>query len=156
MDLWQVCSNPKHPHWYGFDGENRMKKCYHDGTAMHLQYRTEEWEEKFGKKLEAGIAKKMSRGKLIDNLPRLPWFSDAMNDDLNDPDQERAHEVWLLEDAKKLADLFAEYGISTHTTWHKVAENIGRSLYAVERQLRVIIANKEHDLDSLFPEKEGR
>jgi len=151
MELWQVCESGKH--WYGFDGENYMSKCRYCGTTMSLQYKTKEWEEKFGKKLKAGIAKKMSRGKLIDSLLRLPWFSDAMGEGLNDPNQERAHEVWMLEDAKKLADLFAEYGISTHTTWHEVAKSIGRSLYAVERQLRVIIANKEYNLDSLFPEE---
>jgi len=151
MELWQVCKSGKH--WYGFDGENRMKECRYCKTEMHLQYKTEEWEKKFGKKLKTGIAKKMSRGKIIDSLPRLPWFSEAMDDGLNDPDQKKAHEVWLLEDAKKLIDLFAEHGVSTHTTWHKVAESIGRSLYSVERQLRIIIANKEYNLDSLFPEE---
>ena len=122
------------------------------GTKMHLREDTEKWQERLVKKLKAGVIKKMSRGKLIDSLPRLPWFSDALKEGLNDPDQEKAHEVWLLEDAKKLTDLFEEYGISSHKTWHKVAESIGRSLYAVERQLRVIIANKEYNLDSLFPE----
>lgn len=151
MELIQICEEGKH--WYGFDGDNLMKECHYCKTKMHLQEDTIKWEERFGKKLRAGITKGLSRGKIIDSLPRLPWFSDAMNDGLNDPNQEKAHETWTIEDAKELSNLFAKYGISTHTTWHGVAEGIGRSLYAVERQLRIIIANKECDLDSLFPEQ---
>ena len=153
IEIVQYCEGNIHK--FAFDGENLKKECNWCHTGIHLQEDTEKWEEKFGKKLKSAIAKKMSRSKIIDSLPRLPWFSDAAEDGLNDPNQEKAHEVWLLEDAKKLTDLFTKYGISTHTTWHRVGESIGRSLYAIERQLRVIIANKECDLDSLFPE-EGR
>lgn len=151
MELKQVCEEGKH--WFAFDGENLWPKCPYCKTKMHIQADIAEWEKKFTEKLKANIKKGMSRGKIIDTLPKLPWFSDAINEELNDPNQKRSHEVWLLKDAKELSNLFAKYGISTHNTWCKAAESIGRSLYAVERQLRIIIANKECKLDELFPEE---
>jgi len=152
-ELWQICSLG---HRLGYDGENLKKECpvcrrfKNIHSPMHLGYETEEWMENFNKKLENGVEKNISRSKVIDSLPRLPWFSDAVDEGINDPDQERAREKWSIEDAKELLSLFEEFSISTYQTWYKIAESIGRSLYAVERQLRVIIANKECDFDSLF------
>jgi len=154
-ELYQICSLG---HRLGYNGENLRKECpvcrkfKNIHSPMHLGYETEEWMENFNKKLENGIGKKISRSKIIDSLPRLPWFSDAVDEEINDPDQERAGEKWSLEDAKELLALFEEHGISTYMSWYEIAKNIGRSLYAVERQLRVIIANKECDFESLFPE----
>ena len=152
-ELWQVCELG---HWLGYDGSNLRKECpvcrrakdIH--SSMRLKYKVDEWMENFNKKLENSIGKKISRSKIIDSLPRLPWFSDAIDDGINDPNQERSREKWSIEDAKELLSLFEKFGISTYQTWYKAAESIGRSLYAVERQLRVIIANKECDFDSLF------
>ena len=154
-ELWQVC---KYGHWFGYDGENLFKECpicrrtKNINSPMRLAYKTDEWMEDFNRRLKSKIGKKISRSKIIDSLPRLPWFSDALNEGINDPDQKRAGEKWSLKDAEELLNLFEEYGISTYRIWYEIAKSVGRSLYAIERQLRVIIANKECDFDSLFPE----
>lgn len=78
----------------------------------------------------------LMRGQKIDRLPRFQWFSEAM--EINDEDQEKSGETWTLNDAKRLNDLFLVVGDSTADTWKGMAEDMGRSLFAVERQLRII------------------
>jgi hypothetical protein len=88
------------------------------------------------------------RGQEIDKLPRLAWFSEATN--INEVEQKRARDVWTLGDAKKLLGLYNEHGVSDHTTWKEVAKDLGRSLYAIERQLRIVIAYGD-SLEKYFP-----
>lgn len=149
MEYKQVCENG---HKFSTDdGELHFKVCPHlkCATKMRLELDIDAWRKNFGNKLKEGVAKGLSRGKLIDSLLRLPWFSDALKDDINDPDQQHAHREWTKEDDEELAGLFAENGIANHIVWAKVAKDMGRSLYAVERQLRVILAKKEYELDEL-------
>lgn len=150
MEYKQVCENG---HRFSTDDDKLhfeicpYPKC---ATKMHLELNVTAWQKKFRDKLKDSVTKGLPRGKLIDTLPRLPWFSDALKDDLNDPDQQHAHREWTKEDDEELAGLFAENGIANHTMWAKVAEDVGRSLYAVERQLRIILAKKEYELDELY------
>jgi hypothetical protein len=88
------------------------------------------------------------RGLKIDSLPRMKWFSDA--GELNEVEQEHANELWTLDDAKELADLYHEVGIADHVVWNEMASIIGRSLYAVERQLRMVV-HCEDDLEDWYP-----
>ena len=149
MELQQVCKDGKHR--FSSRGELTITTCPFCKTEMHLEADTKSWEESFGKKLLSGIEKGLSRGKLIDSLPRMPWFSDALVDkELNNPEQSRAHTEWTKKDDEELAGLFAENGISTHERWSNVAASIGRSLFSVERQLRIIYARREYELDELY------
>jgi len=149
MEIRQVCKESKHR--FASEGKITIPTCPFCKTEMHLEVDTKSWEESFGKKLRDGIKKGLSRGKLIDSLPRMPWFGDALSDkELNNPDQSKSHTVWTEKDDEELAGLFAENGISTHDKWASVAANIGRSLFAIERQLRVIYARREYELDELY------
>lgn len=149
MELFQICRDNKHR--FGTEtGELTMEECPYCKTEMHIGVDTAKWEKSFTAKLEKGIKNGLSRGKLIDSLPRLPWFAEAIADKANDPEQLKAHKEWTGEDDNELAGLFAENGISTYETWVDVAASIGRSLYAIERQLRIIIARKEFELDDIL------
>ena len=146
MEIQQVCKEGKHR--FASEGRLTITTCPYCKTEMHLEIDTKAWEESFGKKLKSGIEKGLSRGKLIDSLPRMPWFGDALEDkELNNPDQSKSHTVWTEKDDEELAGLFAENGISTHGKWASVAAKVGRSLFSIERQLRVIYARKEYELD---------
>ncbi len=150
MELFQMCEGNKHK--FGSEtGQLTMEKCPYCKTEMHIGVDTVEWEKSFTVKLRKGIKKGLSRGKLIDSLPRLPWFSEALADkEANNPEQAKAHKEWTKKDDGELAGLFAENGISTYKTWIDVAAKIGRSLYAIERQLRIIIARREFELDDIY------
>ena len=141
MEYKQVCENN---HSFSTpDDELHFEVCPFPNcaTKMHLELDIGDWKKKFDDKLKKGINNKLTRGKLIDSLPRLPWFSDALEDNINNPDQQRSHREWTKENDEELSELYEKHGISTHVIWDKVAEDIGRSLYAVERQLRITIAN---------------
>ena len=149
MEYQQVCEDGKHR--FASTGEVTFEECPYCHTEMHLELDTVAWEKSFSAKLQKGIKKGLSRGKLIDSLPRLPWFSEAVVDkEANNPDQFLSHKEWAKENDEELAGLFAENGISTYKVWSDVASKIGRSLYAVERQLRIIIARKEFELEELY------
>jgi len=144
-----VCKEGKHR--FASTGELTFEECPYCHTSMHLELDTRKWEESFGAKLRKGIKKGLSRGKLIDSLPRLPWFAEATADkEANDPDQKKSHKEWDKKDDAELAGLYSENGISTYKIWASVASNIGRSLYAIERQLRIIIARREFELDKFY------
>jgi len=149
MEVQQVCKGGVHR--FASEGEITIPICPFCKTETHLELNIKAWEEAFGKKLKGGIEKGLSRGKLIDSLPRMPWFGDALSDkELNDPDQSKSHTVWTEKDDEELAGLFAENGISTHDKWASIAINIGRSLFAIERQLRIIYARKEYELEEFY------
>jgi len=149
MEYRQVCKEGEHK--FASTGELTFDMCPYCKTEMHLELDTVEWEKSFSAKLQKGIKKGLSRGKLIDSLPRLPWFAEAVMDkESNDPNQEKSHKEWGKKDDDELAGLFAENGISTHKMWADVASSIGRSLYAIERQLRIIIARQEFELEEFY------
>ena len=146
MEMRQVCE--ERIHLFGSQGEVTFEECPYCHTPMHLEPDIKDWEKSFAAKLERGIRKKLPRGKLIDSLPRIPWFSDAVEDkEANDPNQQQSHKEWTKEDDDELAGLYAENGIANHKVWANVASGIGRSLYAIERQLRIIIARREFELE---------
>jgi len=149
MEYQQVCEDGKHR--FASTGEVTFDLCPYCKTEMHLELDTADWEKSFSAKLQKGIKKGLSRGKLIDSLPRLPWFSEAVDDkEANDPNQRLSHKKWTKVDDDELAGLFAENGIATYKLWTGVASKIGRSLYAVERQLRIIIARREFELEEFY------
>ncbi len=150
MDIRQVCKEGKHK--FASEGKLTFEECPYCKTEMHLEVDTEEWRKSFAAKLEKGIKEGLwKRGKLIDSLPRIPWFSEAIADkEANDPEQRLAHKGWTEADDDELAGLFTENGIATHQLWAKVASDMGRSLYAIERQLRITIARKEFELDKFY------
>lgn len=77
------------------------------------------------------------RGIKIDSLPRISWFSDAI--EYNEVEQIKSHDTWTLDDAKELMGLYTKHGEGNAKTWNTLASDMGRSLYAVERQLRIMI-----------------
>jgi hypothetical protein len=92
------------------------------------------------------------RSEKIDTLPRMKWFIEAI--DYNEVDQDRAHDIWTIEDALELQSLFNKYGIADAKMWCGLAADMGRSLYAIERQLRMIMycAN---ELEKYYPKVKG-
>jgi hypothetical protein len=141
MEYVQVCEERKHK--FASTGELTFKECPYCHTPMRLEADVEDWTNKLIKKFNSGNSRGISRGKLIDSLPRLPWFDDAVNDGLNDPDQGKSGIEWTKEDDEILLDKFCEVGIASHRVWDRIASDLGRSLYAIERQLRLVIAGKE-------------
>jgi|WetSurSiteA1Bulk_404760.scaffolds.fasta_scaffold11689_6 hypothetical protein len=89
-----------------------------------------------------------NRGLIIDSLPRLPWFAEAI--EYNEVDQDRAGDIWTLSEAKELLSLYDEYGMANAATWNALAASLGRSLFAVERQLRIIV-NHQYELEKHYP-----
>lgn len=90
------------------------------------------------------------RGSEIDKWPRLPWYADAVS--INNTDRDRSRETWTLKEALELSARYNECGIADHITWDVIAKGMGRSLYAIERQLRIIIAYEDKELGKYFPD----
>jgi hypothetical protein len=88
------------------------------------------------------------RSEKIDTLPRMKWFEEAM--EYNEVDQDRAHDIWTIEDALELQSLYNQYGAGNAKVWCGLAADIGRSLYAVERQLRMVI-HCSNELEKYYP-----
>lgn len=152
MEYKQVCE--KGHRFSSEDGTQTFQTCPFDGTPIHIEADCEEWKKKCEEVFKKCKKEGVSRGKLIDRLPRMPWFGDAVNNkDLNDPEQVKAHETWTRKDDEELAGLFAENGIGSHKKWAEISSRIGRSLFAVERQLRIIYARREFELEEFY-EKE--
>jgi len=141
MEYLQVCKDGKHK--FRSCGEITIPICPYCKTSTHIEPDVKEWTKELLHKYTIGEKKGLSRGKLIDSLPRMPWFSDAIADNINDPDQKKAHSEWTNEDDNKLQEFYTDVGISNHITWTNIAEKMGRSLYAIERQLRLVVAGKE-------------
>ena len=155
MELYRICDGKnKHNQKHRFSAEESFRErtdCPICGRPMDLievhskeksvrgsGTRKDKPYESFG----------LMRGKKIDILPRIAWFSDAV--DMNEEDQEKAGEVWSLSDAKTLAGLYMMAGDSSASIWKKLSEDIGRSLFAVERQLR-IIKYCPNELEKYYP-----
>ncbi|KKN32273.1 hypothetical protein LCGC14_0815530 [marine sediment metagenome] len=133
-ELFRICTGENH-HKFGAEGGfKEIEICPYCQTHMDLVELTIDAK---GKIRHPGDTLGAKRGLKIDTLPRMRWFSDA--GELNETEQEHANELWVLKDAEELARLYHEIGIGDHKIWNETAEVIGRSLYAVERQLRMII-----------------
>jgi len=148
MEVQQVCKDGKHK--FASTGEVTFSECPYCKTEMRLEVDTAEWKKSFSAKLAKGIKNGLSRGRLIDSLPRLPWFSEAIAEKINNPAQRLSHKEWDKKDDDELAGMFAENDIATYKVWLKVSSEIGRSLYAVERQLRIIMARREFELEEFY------
>lgn len=90
------------------------------------------------------------RSQKIDSLPRFRWFAEAV--DINNQDTDRSGDVWTLQDALDLLSKYKEYGDADVDTWFRISNSIGRSLYSVERQLRMV-KHCEEELERYYPEE---
>jgi len=133
-EMFRQCEQVE-THRFGTEGAfKEINTCPYCKCRMNMVERTVDAK---GKIRYGGDTIGANRSMKIDTLPRMRWFSDA--GELNEVEQERARDLWTLSDAKELAGLYDEVGVADHEVWNSIAETIGRSLYAVERQLRMII-----------------
>jgi len=144
-ELFRQCRKFENHRFNAAEAFKEIYICPFCGSTMDL---VELVTDNKGKVRYYGDTMGSNRSLKIDSLSRLPWFSDAI--DINEIEQERSRELWTLDDALELAGLFHEIGIADQKTWKKAAESIGRSLYAVERQLRMVV-NCEHELEDYYP-----
>jgi len=81
------------------------------------------------------------------HLPGMPWLPNATREKMNEPDQNRSNERWLKSEDLKLLAFWNEIGYATAERWKGIAENeFGRSLYAIECELRYVIVEKYWNL----------
>jgi RNAse (barnase) inhibitor barstar len=140
-------------HWFGAEGESeyfkRLKKCIICQRPLILI------EVEIGKgRGKSGLVTSEAwgflRGQEIDKLKRMPWWNEIVA--LNNPDQKKSNDVWDLKEAEKLFNLYKMYGNATAALWDVLAANIGRSLAAVERQLRIIRDFNKDELRRFYPD----
>jgi len=141
MDYVQVCKNGKHK--FASTGEVTIPKCPYCKTSLHIEPETDKWKSGLIKKYKLNIGKSLTEAQMASKLPRMPWFGDSIISGLNDGNQILSYSTWDKLDIDVLERAYNEIGIGTHELWSERAEDIGRSLYAIEFRLRLIVARKE-------------
>lgn len=150
IELFRVCENKPNHRFAASEAFKEIDECPYCKCKMNLV----EFVVKgprittVGKRKTKVDAIGFERGEKIDTLPRMKWFVEAM--EYNEAEQDRAHDVWTIEDAIELQSLFNKYGMADAKMWCGLAADMGRSLYAIERQLRMIV-HCSKDLERYYP-----
>lgn len=156
-ELWVFCDGKnKYNQRHGFaaEGESEyfkhLKKCPIPSCGRPLTLVEKEiGNGKSSRGLCPSEAWGFMRGKEIDKLKRMPWWNEMKP--INNPKQKKANNAWDLEEAKLLCKLYIIYGNATAELWNILSSKIGRSLSAVERQLR-IVRDFKNELRRFYPD----
>jgi len=105
--------------------------------------------EKFEQGIERIIIKHQTRlengeitlAELKKNLMRMPWYKSKRAKELN-VGKEAANwgRFYTVEEVKYIRDKYEQIGTATPEEWAAVADELGRTLYGIETQVRFVVA----------------